>query len=134
MVWPKGELLSVREAAQRAGRDPETIRRWIWTGKLRSIKVGGQHLIAPSALDDSVNHREREDTAGRVAEPQALYVFAETPTLTAEERVAIEADIQRQTGGRDDLEGDLALNEELFRKYGYMDVIQAVRDAREELP
>lgn len=38
-------MLTVPEAARRTGRDPETIRRWIRSGKLRARKVGTQHVI-----------------------------------------------------------------------------------------
>jgi excisionase family DNA binding protein len=38
-------MITVPEAARRVGRDPETVRRWIRSGKLRSRKVGTQHLI-----------------------------------------------------------------------------------------
>jgi excisionase family DNA binding protein len=44
-------MLTVPEAARRAGRDPETIRRWIRAGKLRSRKVGTQHVIEEHDLD-----------------------------------------------------------------------------------
>ncbi len=37
--------MTVPEAARRVGRDPETIRRWIRTGKLRASRVGMQHVI-----------------------------------------------------------------------------------------
>jgi excisionase family DNA binding protein len=38
-------MLTVPQAAQRTGRNPETIRRWIRAGKLRAHKVGTQHVI-----------------------------------------------------------------------------------------
>ncbi len=38
-------LITVREAAERVGRNPETVRRWIRSGKLPSHKVGTRHLI-----------------------------------------------------------------------------------------
>ena len=38
-------MITVSEAARRAVRDPETIRRWIRDGKLRAQKVGTQHVI-----------------------------------------------------------------------------------------
>ena len=38
-------MLTVPEIAARVGRDPETIRRWIRTGKLRARKVGTQHVV-----------------------------------------------------------------------------------------
>lgn len=38
-------MLTVPEAARRIGRNPETVRRWIREGKLRSTKVGTQHVV-----------------------------------------------------------------------------------------
>jgi len=45
-------MLTVPEAARRARRDPETVRRWIRSGKLPSTKVGTQHLIEEGDLED----------------------------------------------------------------------------------
>ena len=45
-------MLTVPEAALRAGRYPETIRRWIREGKLRSRKVGTQHVLEEEDLDE----------------------------------------------------------------------------------
>lgn len=44
-------MLTVPEAAHRAGRDPETIRRWIRSGKLVARKVGTQHVIEENDLE-----------------------------------------------------------------------------------
>lgn len=38
-------MLTVPEAARRTRRDPETVRRWIRSGRLKAIKIGTQHLI-----------------------------------------------------------------------------------------
>lgn len=38
-------MLTVPEAAKRVGRDPETVRRWIRSGKLPSKKIGQQHFL-----------------------------------------------------------------------------------------
>jgi excisionase family DNA binding protein len=43
--------LTVHQAAERAGRDPETVRQWIRSGRLRSRKVGTQHVIDESDLE-----------------------------------------------------------------------------------
>jgi excisionase family DNA binding protein len=48
-------MLTVPEAARRVGRNPETVRRWIRGGKLRSQKVGTQHLIDERDLDAMVD-------------------------------------------------------------------------------
>ena len=44
-------MITVPEAARRVGRNPETVRRWIRQGKLRSQKVGTQHLVDERELD-----------------------------------------------------------------------------------
>jgi excisionase family DNA binding protein len=45
------QMLTVPEAARRAGRNPETIRRWIREGRLQAHKVGTQHVIEESDLN-----------------------------------------------------------------------------------
>jgi excisionase family DNA binding protein len=49
-------LITVPEAAKRVGRHPETIRRWIRAGRLRSEKVGTQHLVDESQVDDAAGY------------------------------------------------------------------------------
>ena len=44
-------MITVAEAARRAARSPETIRRWIRSGRLRSTKDGTRHLIAAADLE-----------------------------------------------------------------------------------
>ncbi len=44
-------MITVPEAAKMAGKDPETIRRWIRTGRLKARKIGTQHVIEAEDLD-----------------------------------------------------------------------------------
>jgi excisionase family DNA binding protein len=44
-------MLTVPEAARRAKRDPETVRRWIRSGRLKATRIGTQHLIDEAELD-----------------------------------------------------------------------------------
>jgi len=44
-------VLSVAEAARRVGRNPETVRRWIRSGRLRARKIGTQHVIEEADLE-----------------------------------------------------------------------------------
>lgn len=53
-------MLTVPEAARRAGRSAETIRRWIWNGRLPARKIGNQHVIETEALDALVGRDESE--------------------------------------------------------------------------
>ncbi len=39
-------MLEVREAAAMADRTPETIRRWVWSGRLAARKQGNRLLLA----------------------------------------------------------------------------------------
>ena len=45
MVTDANDLINVREAALQCGRNMETIRRWIWGGKLPAQKLGNQLFI-----------------------------------------------------------------------------------------
>lgn len=44
-------MLDVAAAAAQVRRNPETIRRWIRTGRLRATKIGLQHFIDPEDLE-----------------------------------------------------------------------------------
>ena len=45
MVYNTDDLINVREAANQCGRNAETVRRWIWGGKLPAQKIGNQLFI-----------------------------------------------------------------------------------------
>lgn len=47
-------MMTVPEAARKVGRDPETIRRWIRSGRLRARKVGTQHVIEEADLESLI--------------------------------------------------------------------------------
>jgi uncharacterized protein len=47
-------MLTVAEAARLAGRNPETVRRWIREGKLTAWKVGSQHVIDVNDLTNTL--------------------------------------------------------------------------------
>jgi len=39
------EMVDVREAAELSRRTPETIRRWVWTGRLDAVKNGNKLFV-----------------------------------------------------------------------------------------
>ncbi len=43
-------MLTVPEAARRTKRNPETVRRWIRSGRLKATRIGTQHLIEEGDL------------------------------------------------------------------------------------
>jgi DeoR/GlpR family transcriptional regulator of sugar metabolism len=49
MATPR-DLLSVREAAAVCHRNEETVRRWVWSGKLSAQKIGNQLFVRQSDL------------------------------------------------------------------------------------
>ena len=51
-------MITVPEAAKRAGKDPETIRRWIRSGRLRASKIGTQHVIEETDLEPLLEDQE----------------------------------------------------------------------------
>jgi excisionase family DNA binding protein len=46
-------MLTVNEAAQRLNRNPETVRRWIRSGRLRARKIGTQHMIDEADIHEA---------------------------------------------------------------------------------
>jgi DNA binding domain, excisionase family len=44
-------MLTVPEAARRLAKNPETIRRWIRSGRLPARKIGTQHVIEEEDLE-----------------------------------------------------------------------------------
>ena len=44
-------VLTVAEAAERVGRTPETVRRWIRSGRLPAVTEHGHLAIAPDDLE-----------------------------------------------------------------------------------
>lgn len=51
MVNDQDSLISVKDAARECGRNPETVRRWIWSGKLPAEKLGNQLYVRRTALE-----------------------------------------------------------------------------------
>lgn len=47
-------MITVPEAAIQAGKNPETIRRWIREGRLRAHKIGTQHVIEERDLQEII--------------------------------------------------------------------------------
>lgn len=45
-------MLTVTEAAQRVGRSPGTVRRWVREGRLPVTTTRGKRLIDPGVLDE----------------------------------------------------------------------------------
>jgi excisionase family DNA binding protein len=57
-------MITVPEAARRIRRDPETIRRWIRSGRLASQRVGTQYLVDELELDALVSREELPSPPG----------------------------------------------------------------------
>ena len=47
------EEVTVQEAARRVHRSPETIRRWIWSGKLPATKRGNKYYVDVIHLEEA---------------------------------------------------------------------------------
>jgi len=52
------KMLTVPEVARRTKRDPETVRRWIRSGRLKATRIGTRHMI-----DEEDLARLESDTA-----------------------------------------------------------------------
>ncbi len=68
MVAQQDDLITVRDAARECGRTAETVRRWIWAGKLPAQKLGNQLFVRRADLPC----RAESDKQRRIAERLAL--------------------------------------------------------------
>src|ERR1700675_2466554 len=66
-------MLTVPEAARRAGKNPETIRRWIREGKLPARKIGTQHQIDQDDLAAFLDTKRSADRSHDIREAAAPY-------------------------------------------------------------
>ena len=72
------EEVSVREAARRAGRSEETIRRWIWSGRLPAVKRGTSYRIDVAHLEEIMVELEsgaRHGDASATSRREALLAW-----------------------------------------------------------
>jgi excisionase family DNA binding protein len=72
-------MLTVPEAARRAGKNPETIRRWIREGKLTAWKVGTQHVIDEDDLTNTLadGGPPRRGQPGIISDPMDRAIVAD---------------------------------------------------------
>lgn len=59
------DVLDVRQAAQYVGRTPETVRRWVWSGRVAAVRQGNRLLIARSELDAQLSGATTEQMSLR---------------------------------------------------------------------
>jgi excisionase family DNA binding protein len=59
-------MLTVHDAADEVGRTPETIRRWVWSGRLPASKRGNRLTVAREDLERVAGRGSRPDLAAWV--------------------------------------------------------------------
>ena len=92
------EMLEIREAAELARRTPETIRRWVWSGRLNARKSANRLLVARADLDHLVNQPRRRPTLAEWAAEAGTVLGAGEPGATASDLVL--ADRAERSAGR----------------------------------
>jgi len=107
------DLMTVRDVARVCNRSEETVRRWIWSGKLRARKLGNQMFVARKDLEAM--------RAPRTAEAKVRYRAnaGQGVPRTQKEKLAFAQEI-------------LELGREMEAKYGSVNVTELIRDVREE--
>lgn len=61
------DLVTVREASHQCHRTTETVRRWIWEGKLPAQKLGNQLFVRRADLVRVCSEGRSRDKAARLA-------------------------------------------------------------------
>lgn len=81
MTLTKDKLITVREAAKECGRNEETIRRWIWSGKLPAEKLGNQLFIK---ITDLAIHTGKNTLLNKLSTDELFKRVAELRTQVSE--------------------------------------------------
>jgi hypothetical protein len=85
------EYVGVPEAARRARRTAETVRRWIWAGRLPARKQRGRLLVALSDLDALIGAGRAPALSEVLAEVAAWRASLDlSPAVTAADLVIAE--------------------------------------------
>jgi excisionase family DNA binding protein len=61
------DMLDVRRAAALVGRHPETVRRWVWSGRLAARKQGNRLLMARADVEALAKSEGRAVTSSLAA-------------------------------------------------------------------
>jgi excisionase family DNA binding protein len=85
------EMLDIREAADLVGRTPETVRRWVWSGRLSARRQGNRLLVARADVQRLVDDRGKSpptsgaptlaEWAAEVREHRRWGLLGDTATL-----------------------------------------------------
>ncbi len=111
------DLLTVRQVARACRRSEETVRRWIWSGKLPSRKLGNQHFIDPADVEAL-----KAEAAG-VAETAVAY-------RPAKEDRTVNYDKDKALNW---LSETVALGKKFSARYGPVNVAELILESREGL-
>jgi len=69
--------LTVREVAARVGRTEETVRRWIWSGRLRASKRGNVLYVDLADLPDPTTTAPRGRQRSSTGQPEPALTLSE---------------------------------------------------------
>ena len=103
--------LTVQQAARRVGRAAETVRRWIWSGRLPARKLGNVYYILAADLDAVSSGRQiprqRQESGHRLTMAEWLddvkrwkSTLNIAPTATAADLADEERDYQEERARR----------------------------------
>jgi excisionase family DNA binding protein len=123
------QLLTVREVARRCHRSEETIRRWIWSGKLAARKIGNQHFVAQEDIDWATYKPPALTLNKKTRELYKKYHYSPVVQSIRDDRGQV---IPGRAEQWRDIQDDEAFQDELRREFGTVDVVRLIRETREE--
>lgn len=123
-------LLTVREVARRCHRSEETVRRWIWSGRLPARKLGNQLFVQAGDLA-RIEPRPRVSEAAVAYRPRVIggTSFGRRGSMDnarEEQRRFTKEELLRQ------IDEDEKLADEMLATYGPIDVVELLRQVRED--
>jgi excisionase family DNA binding protein len=138
------DLMTVREVARACQRSEETVRRWIWSGKLRARKLGNQLFVKREDVEALSQPTVREaraayvagQTSGTLPYDPARGLWGRPSKEQVEEMKAAARAKSPRPFTPEEAEAWLSRvrkhREEILAKFGPVDVTELLRDIRDE--
>ena len=83
------EMVDIREAARLVRRSPETVRRWVWSGQVRSVKNGNKLFLARADVEHRLGGAGAATTTG--PQQRSLRDWAASPESVVAGRPGVSA-------------------------------------------
>jgi excisionase family DNA binding protein len=129
-IGEEDKLISVREAAKTCDRNPETIRRWIWHGKLPAEKLGNQLFVRQSDLEKYLQEDTLSLHTSEQSIPEQINESNENQPAQLKSGQTMQGKLILPGSRREFIDQSHQFREEIKETIGNIDISETIRQLR----